>query len=146
MLLVLVFMPQGPVRPGPVMTRGVLALILIAAVLIAVPLAITNDFYLNLASQILIYALLAVSLNCWSAMAVWSRSATPRSSGSPGYSPCDAQCRIRPASERESLVLFSTACGGAIRPARLARFGIGFLMITLALGQIVWASHIGQTR
>ncbi len=33
------------------------------ALLIAVPLVIRNEFYINLASQILIYALLAVSLN-----------------------------------------------------------------------------------
>ena len=45
------------------MKRGAIALIVIAAVLIAVPLVIRNEFYINLASQILIYALLAVSLN-----------------------------------------------------------------------------------
>jgi hypothetical protein len=50
------------------MTRGVVALIVVAAALIAVPLFVTNDFYLNLASQILIYA--------------------PRSSGSPAIRPC----------------------------------------------------------
>ena len=45
------------------MTRKAIGLILCAAALIAVPLVVTNEFYLNLASQILIYALLAVSLN-----------------------------------------------------------------------------------
>ena len=45
------------------MRRGAIVLIVIAAVLVAVPLVIRNEFYINLASQILIYALLAVSLN-----------------------------------------------------------------------------------
>ena len=45
------------------MSRGWIAVIVGAAALIAVPLVVTNEFYLNLASQILIYALLAVSLN-----------------------------------------------------------------------------------
>ena len=45
------------------MKRGAIVLIVIAAVLIAVPLVIRNEFYINLASQILIYALLALSLN-----------------------------------------------------------------------------------
>jgi branched-chain amino acid transport system permease protein len=35
-------------------------------------------------------------------------------------------------------VLFSTACGGLFGLLALRAFGIGFLMITLALGQIVW--------
>ena len=45
------------------MKRGTIVLILVAAALVAVPFVIRNEFYLNLASQILIYALLAVSLN-----------------------------------------------------------------------------------
>ena len=35
-------------------------------------------------------------------------------------------------------ILFSTACGGLFGLLALRAFGIGFLMITLALGQIVW--------
>src|SRR5207247_10767944 len=53
----------GPVRPGPVVTRAPIGLILCAAAFIAVPWVISNEFYLNLASQILIYALLALSVN-----------------------------------------------------------------------------------
>ena len=45
------------------MKRGTIVLILVAAALVAVPFVIRNELYLNLASQILIYALLAVSLN-----------------------------------------------------------------------------------
>src|SRR5205807_5440593 len=53
-----------PVRPDPVMNgRGFALLMVLVVALVAVPLIVTNEFYLNLASQILIYALLAVSLN-----------------------------------------------------------------------------------
>ena len=45
------------------MRRSALLLCICAVVLIAVPLVIRNEFYINLASQILIYALLAVSVN-----------------------------------------------------------------------------------
>ncbi len=45
------------------MTRGIAVLLVVAGGLIAVPFVVTNEFYLNLASQILIYVLFAVSLN-----------------------------------------------------------------------------------
>jgi len=43
--------------------RSLVALIVVAVALVALPLAVKNEFYVNLASQILIYALLAMSLN-----------------------------------------------------------------------------------
>jgi branched-chain amino acid transport system permease protein len=121
------------------MTRGVIALIVIAAALIAVPLAITNDFYLNLASQILIYALLAVSLNLLvgyggmvslghaSFIGLTSYAAVLMLNAGFGQLPSAILA-----------VLFSTACGGLFGLLALRAYGIGFLMITLALGQIVW--------
>ena len=45
------------------MRRTCIALAVCVALLIALPFVITNEFYVNMASQILIYALLAVSLN-----------------------------------------------------------------------------------
>jgi len=45
------------------MSRSWIWLVIAAIALLAVPLVVRNEFYLNLASQILIYALLAVSLN-----------------------------------------------------------------------------------
>ena len=46
------------------MTRGTLvALALCALILLAVPWIIGNEFYVNMASQVLIYALFALSIN-----------------------------------------------------------------------------------
>src|SRR5258707_2172870 len=45
------------------MRRTCIALAVCVALLIALPFVITNEFYVNMASKILIYALLAVSLN-----------------------------------------------------------------------------------
>src|SRR3954453_24013322 len=45
------------------MSRSSIWLVVVAVALLAVPLVVRNEFYLNLATQILIYALLAVSLN-----------------------------------------------------------------------------------
>jgi branched-chain amino acid transport system permease protein len=121
------------------MMRGLVALIVIAAALIAVPLFVTNDFYLNLASQILIYALLAVSLNLLvgyggmvslghaSFIGLTSYSAVLMLNAGFGQLPSAILA-----------ILFSTACGGVFGVLALRAYGIGFLMITLALGQIVW--------
>ena len=121
------------------MTRGWIALVVIGAALLAVPLVITNDFYLNLASQILIYALLAVSLNLLvgyggmvslghaSFIGLTSYSAVLMLNAGFGQLPSAVLA-----------ILFSTACGALFGWLALRAIGIGFLMITLALGQIVW--------
>src|SRR5262249_59228875 len=43
--------------------RAVVALAVCALILIAVPWIIGNEFYINMASQVLIYALFALSIN-----------------------------------------------------------------------------------
>jgi branched-chain amino acid transport system permease protein len=121
------------------MKRGAIALIVIAAVLIAIPLVIRNEFYINLASQILIYALLAVSLNLllgYGGMV---------SLGHASFLGLTAYATILfftwGAGQLSAAILaivFSTLCGGLFGVLALRATGIGFLMITLALGQIVW--------
>ena len=121
------------------MKRGALALIVIAALLIAVPLVIRNEFYINLASQILIYALLAVSLNLllgYGGMV---------SLGHASFLGLTAYATILfftwGAGQLSAAILaivFSTLCGALFGVLALRATGIGFLMITLALGQIVW--------
>ena len=95
-------------------------------------------FYINLASQILIYALLAVSLNLLlgyggmvslghaSFLGLAAYAATLFLNAGAGQS--RRRCRHR--------VLH--ACGALFGVLALRASGIGFLMITLALGQIVW--------
>jgi branched-chain amino acid transport system permease protein len=120
-------------------TRALIALGVCAAALIAVPLVITNEFYLNLASQILIYALLAVSCNLLlgyggmvtlghaSFLGLTSYAATLLLIWGFGQLPSAILA-----------ILFSTLCGALFGVLALRASGIGFLMITLALGQIVW--------
>jgi branched-chain amino acid transport system permease protein len=122
-----------------VTTRGFIALLVLAAALIAVPLVVTNEFYLNLASQILIYALLAVSLNLLvgygglvslghaSFLGLTSYAATLFLVWGTGQLGAAILA-----------VVLSTACGALFGVLALRASGIGFLMITLALGQIVW--------
>jgi branched-chain amino acid transport system permease protein len=120
-------------------TRTAIASLALAAALIALPLVVTNEFYLNLASQILIYALLAVSLNLLvgygglvslghaSFLGLTAYAATLFLSWGAGQ-----------LGAAVIAVVFSTACGALFGVLALRATGIGFLMITLALGQIVW--------
>jgi branched-chain amino acid transport system permease protein len=121
------------------MTRGAVTLIAIAAALIAVPLAVTNDFYLNLASQVLIYALLAVSLNL---LVGYGGMVSLGHASFVGLTSYAAVLMLNAGfgqlASAVLAVIFSTACGGLFGLLALRAYGIGFLMITLALGQIVW--------
>src|SRR5262249_59838077 len=54
----------GAVRAGADRTRNtVVALAVCAAILLVLPWIIGNEFYVNMASQVLIYALFALSIN-----------------------------------------------------------------------------------
>ncbi len=121
------------------MTRTGAALILGAAALIAVPLVITNEFYLNLASQILIYALLAVSCNL---LLGYGGMVTLGHASFLGLASYAATLLLNAGfGQFFSAILalvFSTLCGALFGVLALRASGIGFLMITLALGQIVW--------
>ena len=122
------------------MKRGAIVLIVVAAALIAVPLVIRNEFYLNLASQILIYALLAVSLNLLLGYGGMVSLGHASFLGLTSYAARAAvQCGLRPAvSPRSSRSCSRPLCGALFGVLALRASGIGFLMITLALGQIVW--------
>jgi branched-chain amino acid transport system permease protein len=120
-------------------TRTGAALILCAAALSAVPLVITNEFYLNLASQILIYALLAVSCNL---LLGYGGMVTLGHASFLGLASYAATLLLNAGfGQFFSAILalvFSTLCGALFGVLALRASGIGFLMITLALGQIVW--------
>ena len=109
------------------------------AVLIALPLIVTNDYYLDLASQILIYGLLALSLNIllgYGGMVSLGHAAYV---GIVSYS-CVimAGAGYGHAAAAAVAVAVSLAAGAAFGVLALRASGLGFLMITLALGQIVW--------
>jgi branched-chain amino acid transport system permease protein len=121
------------------MSRGIAILLVVAAALIAVPLVVTNEFYLNLASQILIYALLAVSLNL---LLGYGGMVSLGHASFVGLTSYSAVLMLNAGfGQLLSAVLaiaFSTLCGALFGLLALRATGIGFLMITLALGQIVW--------
>jgi branched-chain amino acid transport system permease protein len=119
--------------------RGAVVLIIVAAALIAIPFVIRNEFYLNLASQILIYALLAVSLNLLLGYGGMVSLGHASFVGLTSY----AAVLLLNAGFGQFLsailaIVFSTLCGALFGLLALRASGIGFLMITLALGQIVW--------
>jgi branched-chain amino acid transport system permease protein len=121
------------------MNRTWIALALAAAACLAVPWIISNDYYVNLASQILIYALLALSLNLLLGYGGMVSLGHAAFLGLTGYSTVLLVLAGHDQLTTAILsVVFSTACGALFGLLSLRASGIGFLMITLALGQIVW--------
>ena len=121
------------------MRRNAIVLVAIGVLLLAVPLIITSEFYVNLASQILIYALLAVSLNLllgYGGMVSLGHASFIGLASYMAVLLLNAGFGQLPSAILA--ILFSTACGGLFGLLALRASGIGFLMITLALGQIVW--------
>ena len=122
------------------MTRGSIIAVLIAAVaLMAVPWVITGSFYVNMASQVLIYALFALSLNLMLGYGGMVSLGHAAYLGVAGYT-----CILLVTAGYGQLtsavlaVLFSTLFAGVFGVLSLRAPGLGFIMITLAIGQIVW--------
>jgi branched-chain amino acid transport system permease protein len=121
------------------MRRGWIALVVAAIALLAVPLVVRNEFYLNLASQILIYALLAVSLNLLLGYGGMVSLGHASFIGLASYAAVLLlNAGFGHLASAVLAILFSTACGAVFGMLALRASGIGFLMITLALGQIIW--------
>ena len=121
------------------MRRNAIVAVAIGLAAIAVPLIITSEFYVNLASQVLIYALLAVSLNLllgYGGMVSLGHGSFVGLASYAAVLLLNAGFGQLPSAILA--ILFSTACGGLFGLLALRASGIGFLMITLALGQIVW--------
>ena len=121
------------------MSRTAIIAVIVAVMGLAVPWVITNDYYVNLASQILIYALLALSVNLLLGYGGMVSLGHAAFLGLTGY--C-VVLMVRAGYDQLTTaiasVIFSTACGALFGVLSLRAVGIGFLMITLALGQIVW--------
>jgi branched-chain amino acid transport system permease protein len=121
------------------MSRSSIWLVVVAVALLAVPLVVRNEFYLNLATQILIYALLAVSLNLLLGYGGMVSLGHASFIGLASYAAVLLlNAGFGHLSAALLALLFSTACGAVFGMLALRASGIGFLMITLALGQIVW--------
>jgi branched-chain amino acid transport system permease protein len=121
------------------MKRTALALVVCVALLIVLPFAITNEFYINMASQILIYALLALSLNIILGYGGMTSLGHAAYLGITAYT-CVivAGAGYGQLSTAVIAVIISTLCAALFGALALRASGLGFMMITLALGQIVW--------
>src|SRR5207245_6271403 len=122
------------------MTRAAaLALTLGALVMIVLPWFIGNDFYVNMASQVLIYALFALSINMMLGYGGMVSLGHAAYLGIAGYA-----CILATLAGYDQLtaaifaIALSTLAAALFGVLSLRAPGLGFVMITLALGQIVW--------
>jgi len=121
-------------------SRGnLIALAITTLLLIALPRIITHEFYINMASQCLIFAILALSLNLMLGFGGMVSLGHAAYIGVAGYT-----CILltvagwNPLLAAIAALALSTICAGLFGMLSLRAPGLGFLMITLALGQIVW--------
>jgi branched-chain amino acid transport system permease protein len=115
------------------------ALLLAAAALLALPGLMPNDFYVNLASQILIYAVWALSLNLLVGAGMQSLGHAVYLGG--GAYVCAwlvANAGLGHAAALLATLAIVAGMAGLFGVLALRATGLGFLMITLALGQILW--------
>ncbi|HYJ44387.1 MAG TPA: branched-chain amino acid ABC transporter permease [Xanthobacteraceae bacterium] len=122
------------------MKRGtIIALTITAICLVAVPRVIVNEFYVNMATQVLIYALFALSINMMLGYGGMVSLGHAAYLGVAGYA-----CILLNIAGYDQLtaavlaVLLSTVFAGLFGVLSLRAPGLGFIMITLAIGQIVW--------
>ncbi len=110
-----------------------------AALLLALPLLIGNPFYVGIATHVLVFAVLALSLNILLGYGGMTSLGHAIYLGVPAY-----VCASLTASDTPALLaaaaalLAGTALAGLFGVLALRARGLGFLMITLALGQVVW--------
>jgi branched-chain amino acid transport system permease protein len=129
----------GDTRPKLGSPARVLALVVGAAILIALPWIIGNEFYVNMASQVLIYALFALSINMMLGYGGMVSLGHAAYLGIAGYA-----CIVATVAGYNQLtaaifaVSLSTATAALFGVLALRATGLSFIMITLALGQIVW--------
>src|SRR5262245_9099221 len=119
--------------------RTLIALAVGAAILLVLPWIIGNEFYVNMASQVLIYALFALSINMMLGYGGMVSLGHAAYLGIAGYA-----CILATIAGYDQLtaaifaVLLSTAAAALFGVLSLRAPGLGFIMITLALGRIVW--------
>jgi branched-chain amino acid transport system permease protein len=118
---------------------GIIAIAIAAVLLLLLPWLIGQEFYVNMASQILIYALFALSINLMLGYGGMVSLGHAAYLGVAGYT-----CILLVISGWGHLtaailaVLFSTLFAALFGVLSLRAPGLGFIMITLAIGQIVW--------
>ena len=122
------------------MNKPRIALAVLALALLALPQLSTGDYVLNVASQVLIYALFALSLNLLIGFGGMTSLGHAVYLGIAAYA-CAWLTTVAewsPLAAAAAGVGISTATAAVFGVLALRVAGLGFLMITLAFGQIVW--------
>lgn len=115
------------------------ALALALLVLLTAPFWVGGIYYVNIASQILIYAIFAMGVNMLLGYAGLVSLGHAGLFGIAAYATAIALGAGLPQGVAILLALVVTVVGTAVFAAlSLRASGIGFMMITLALGQIIW--------
>jgi branched-chain amino acid transport system permease protein len=115
------------------------AIAVVIAALIAVPYAIRETYYVNIASQILLYAIFALGLNVLVGYAGLVSLGHAGLFGVAAY----VAAYLLAAGYGHAFAILAALAGGLIATAGFAALalratGISFIMITLALGEIIW--------
>ncbi|HXQ54169.1 MAG TPA: branched-chain amino acid ABC transporter permease [Stellaceae bacterium] len=121
------------------MSARLLAITFALAALASLPLWVSGTYYVNVASQILLYAVFALGLNV---LVGYAGLVSLGHAGLFGIAAYAAAILLNMGAGHGAAILgafAATLVGAAIFAALCLRAtGIGFVMITLALGQIVW--------
>jgi branched-chain amino acid transport system permease protein len=116
-----------------------LAMAAAAAALVTLPYWVTGSYYVNVSSQILFYAIFALGLNVLvgygGLVSLGHAGLFGITAYATGYL---LQIGFGHAPAIIAALVISLACTAVFAALALRATGIGFIMITLALGQIIW--------
>ncbi|MFD2182491.1 branched-chain amino acid ABC transporter permease [Rhodoplanes azumiensis] len=123
---------------GPVTPRAI-AIAVALLLLLTLPLWITNAYYVNIASQILFFAVFALALNVLVGYGGLTSLGHAGLFAMAGYTAALLLGRGHGHLVADIAALVVTVATAAVYAVlSLRATGIGFLMITLAIGQILW--------
>jgi len=115
------------------------AIVVALALLVTLPLWVGNSYYINIASQILLFAVFALALNVLVGYGGLVSLGHAGLFAVAGYSSALLlQAGFDHLVADSAAILITLAASAVFAALALRSTGIGFLMITLALGQIVW--------
>src|SRR5215467_6848054 len=115
------------------------AIVVALALLVTLPLWMGNSYYINVASQILLFAVFALALNVLVGYAGLVSLGHAGLFAVAGYSSALLlQAGFDHLTANAAAIVITLVASAVFAALSLRSTGIGFLMITLALGQIVW--------
>ena len=125
------------------MTRRASSLMVAAAILAVLallPAVLPGTFYLTIANHVVVFALLALSLNILIGYGGMTSLGHAVYLGVPAYAYAwlTSHAVLGPVATAVAAVTLGTSLSALFGVLSLRATGLGFLMITLALGQVVW--------